>query len=171
MRRQPILLRLAILCFVLGGFALFRNLVSTWSTLQDYPSAQFLPVFLSTRSASGGVDPILVYFVWGPLVFGGLGVVLLVVHLLTRAGGAVAVGAGAATAAGWQQPQQPGGWQPQEPQGWMPEQTQQQPGGWQPEQQQPGWQPSPPSAPQPGPVQPLGGTQPPPPNASDRIQP
>lgn len=169
MRRQPILLRLAFASLVVGAFALVRNLLATWQTLQDYPNAQFLPVFLSTGAAGGGTDPVLVFFVWGPLVFGGLGIVLLVAHLVTRTVGIAAVGAaGAAAASGWQQPQQ--GWQQQQqPQGGWPQQPAQQ-GGWpqQPAPQQQGWQPEPQ---QPNPIQPLGGTQPPPPNAADRIQP
>lgn len=175
MRRQPILVRLAIASLVIGAFALVRNLLSTWQTLQDYPNAQFLPVFLSTHSATGGTDLMLVFFVWGPLVFGGIGVALLVAHLVTRAaalgGAAAVVGAATATAPSWQQPQQ-GGWQPSQQQGWQQQPASQQQ-GWQPEQQaggqahpQAGWQPEQ----QPNPIQPLG-TQPPPPNAGDRIQP
>lgn len=182
MRRQPLLLRLAIASLVIGAFALVRNLISTFSTLQDYPNAQFLPVFLSTQSATGGTDLMFVFFVWGPLVFGGIGIALLVAHFLTRAaalgGAAAVVGAATTTASSWQQPQQ-GGWQPEQQQGWQQQPAAQQQGwqpqqqGWQPEQQaggqpqQAGWQ----SEQQPNPIQPLGGTQPPPPNAGDRIQP
>lgn len=159
MRRQPILLRLAVASLVIGAFALVRNLISTFSTLADYPNASFLNVFLSTQSASGGTDIAFVFFVWGPLVFGGIGIALLVAHFVTRAAGAAVVGGAAgATAHAWsqQQPQQqPGGWQPEQQQGSRREPQQ---GGWQTEPQQ-------------GPIQPLGGTQPPPPNAADRIQP
>ncbi|SDH28063.1 hypothetical protein [Agrococcus jejuensis] len=177
MRRQPILLRIAIASLAVGAYALVRNLLSTWQTIQDYPNAQFLPVFLSTESATGGTDIMFVFYVWGPLVFGGLGIALLVAHFVTRAAGAAVVGgAAAATAQAWAQPQQPqqGGWQPQQTeQGW---QQQQQPApqqqGWQPEPQQQAWQqPAPQAQQQPNPIQPLGGTQPPPPNAADRIQP
>lgn len=176
MRRQPLLLRLGIASLLIGGFALVRNLLSTWQTLEDYPNAQFLPVFLSTQGSNGGETAIFTFFVWGPLVFGGLGIALIVAHLLTRAarGGAGAAPIGAAAAASmqaWQQPQQPGrqapqqGWQPQ-PQGDASAQQ-----GWtqQPQQQPHPWEPQQPR--QANPVQPLGGTQPPPPNASDRIQP
>ncbi len=173
MRRQPILLRLAIASLVIGAFALVRNLISTFSTLQDYPNAQFLQVFLSTQSATGGTDIVFVFFVWGPLVFGGIGVALLVAHLVTRAAGAAVVGGAAvASAQAWAQSQQQQGWQPQQQQqqGW---QSQQQAPGQQqqPAPQQQGWQPEQQQQPQPNPVQPLGGTQPPPPNAADRIQP
>lgn len=159
MRRQPILLRLGIASLAVGAYALVRNLLSTWQTLQDYPNADFLAVFLSTHSATGGADIMLVFSVWGPLVFGGAGIALLVAYLVTRAAGAAVVGGAAATAHPWAQPQQQpqqGGWQPQQQAAPAWQQQAPQPGGW-PQQ--------------PSPAQPLGGTQPPPPNAADRIQP
>lgn len=157
MRRQPILLRIAIASLVIGAYALVRILISTFSTLQHYPSAQFLPVLLSSQSATGGVDIVLVLFVWGTLVFGGIGIALLVAHVVTRAAGAAVVGgAVAASVYACAQPQQ-GGWQSQQPQ--QPVQ------GWQQPAPLQGWQPEP--QPQQHPVQPLGSTPPPP----DRIQP
>lgn len=183
-RNRPLLVSLAIACFVIGAIALVNNLRSTFNTLEIYPNASFWNVFLSTQGATGA-DPILVFFVWGPFVLGALGVALLIAHFAmraVRAGAVVAVGAGAAAGAqGWQQPQQQGwqptqqqsGWQQQQQQqgGWQPQPASQpqQAGGWQPEQQQT-WQQSAepgqaPSAPQPD------GMQPPPPNAGDRIQP
>lgn len=156
MRRPPILLRIALVSLFIGAYALVRNLLATWDTMQDYPNASFLPVFLSTQSGTGGTDWILVYYVWGPVVFGGIGIVLLVAHFITRGiGAAAAGGAAGATAHAWAQPQQVDG-QPQ--QGWQQQPAPQQQ-GWQPQQQQA------------NPVQPLGGTQPPPPSADDRIQP
>lgn len=184
MRRQPLLLRLGIASLLIGGFALVRNLLSTWQTLEDYPNAQFLPVFLSTQGSNGGETALFTFFVWGPLVFGGLGIALIVAHLGTRAaragaGAAFVGGAAAASTQAWQQPQQPQqqGWQPQQ-QGWQPQPQGDAPAqqGWtphghqQPEQQPHPWEPQQPQQ-QANPVQPLGGTQPPPPNASDRIQP
>ncbi|GAA2174278.1 hypothetical protein GCM10009846_19600 [Agrococcus versicolor] len=154
MRRSPLLLRLAIASLVIGAFALVRNLLSTFSTLQEYPGTTFLPVFLSTEGDTGGTSPIFVFFVWGPLVFGLLGIALLVAHVVTSRAGRAQQQQPQQQA--WQQPQQQG-WQ--QPQPWQPQQPQQ-------PQQQPQQQP-----PQ-NPVQPLGGQQqPPPPNASDRIQP
>lgn len=70
---------------VIGLLLLAYNLVSTFRTLSanDVGGDRFFEVFFSTTGESFQTDPMLVAYVWGPIVLIPLALVLLVVSRLT----------------------------------------------------------------------------------------
>lgn len=70
---------------VIGLLLLAYNLVSTFRTLSEYNrgSESFFDVFLSTTGENFQTDPILVAYVWGPIILIPVALVLLVVSRLT----------------------------------------------------------------------------------------
>ena len=75
----------ATIALVIGLLLLAYNLVSTFRTLSenDLGSESFFEVFTSTTGQNFSTDPMLVAYVWGPIVLIPLAIVFLVVSRLT----------------------------------------------------------------------------------------
>lgn len=71
---------------VIGLALLAYNLVSVFRTMSEYDagSDRFFEVFFSTTGENFSTDPMLVAYVWGPIILIPLAIIMLVVSKLTR---------------------------------------------------------------------------------------